>query len=413
MIMWFDWSNTQGWGPYLLLFLAFFLFGCSAKQRQVPGPTPKRPSVPKGSIGVASVLTDYREPLKRTLVRVLLQEGFQSVQVEGSKQGAPLKIEVLGKKIKQSIFRIGKWVPDKLSSGVRIVASPGDVLRVNEQNFRGFLEAFINPLGIAVLVNEVELEDYLRSVVPLEMSPKSFNQIESLKAQAVAARSYALAHLGRFSKMGFDVYRDERSQVYGGSDSERELSDNAVQATRGIFAEYQGKSIVAFYSSTCGGKTASYEKIFQKPPIAYLQGGVLCPDEKSPFYRWTEQLNVDQIRSRSRKLARLGELRELIPGRRTISDRLIALVWQGTHGKLVLMGNRLRFALGVRSNVIERIETVRNRQGYITDLEVEGRGFGHGVGMCQTGAVELARRGWGYDKILKHYYLDIELVQAL
>ena len=157
-----------------------------------------------------------------------------------------------------------------------VVFAPEDAelhpVRYNEKPYRGRLEVFANSKGTLTVVNVVPLEDYVRGVVPNELSPGGWPELEALKAQAVAARTYAVSNLGRFSSEGYDLTPDIRSQVYGGRSTEHPLSDRAVAETRGRILTYKGAPVNAFYTSTCGGRTEDGENIFGGAPLAYLRG---------------------------------------------------------------------------------------------------------------------------------------------
>jgi stage II sporulation protein D len=131
------------------------------------------------------------------------------------------------------------------------------------------MEVFGNTRHTLTLVNELPLEEYLRGVVPNELSPTTFGEIEALKAQAVAARTYIYRNLGQYSKEGYDVCATDACQVYQGAGSEDPLATRAVVETRGMIATYEGKPINALYSSTCGGRTEDAENIFGEK-VPYL-----------------------------------------------------------------------------------------------------------------------------------------------
>ncbi|HXH69019.1 MAG TPA: SpoIID/LytB domain-containing protein [Pyrinomonadaceae bacterium] len=132
-------------------------------------------------------------------------------------------------------------------------------VRYNGKAYRGRIEVFVNSRGTLTVVNAVSLEDYLLGVVPNELSLPA---LEAQKAQAIAARTYAVANIGQFGKKGFDILPTVRSQVYKGFSSESKMGTQAVLETRGIFASYKGKPINALYTSTCGGRTENSENIF-------------------------------------------------------------------------------------------------------------------------------------------------------
>src|ERR1044071_2971129 len=144
-------------------------------------------------------------------------------------------------------------------------------VRFNDKPYRGRIEVFTNLRGSLTVVNELGLEDYVRGVVANELSPGGYPAIEALKAQAIAARTYALKNRGQFMSQGFDILPTTRSQVYRGLTSENPLSTLAVDQTRGLIATYNGEPINALYTSTCGGRTEDSEKIFNEA-IPYLRG---------------------------------------------------------------------------------------------------------------------------------------------
>lgn len=143
-------------------------------------------------------------------------------------------------------------------------------VRFNERPYRGRIEVFTNSRGNLTVVNELGLEDYVKGVVANELSPGGYPAIEALKAQAIAARTYALRNRGQFLSQGFDILPTTRSQVYRGLTSENPLSTRAVDETRGIIATYNGEPLNALYTSTCGGRTEDSENIFNEA-IPYLR----------------------------------------------------------------------------------------------------------------------------------------------
>lgn len=162
-----------------------------------------------------------------------------------------------------------------LDSRAPVTFAPADAsapLRFNEKPYRGRLEVFTNLNGSLTVVNVLGLEDYVRGVVPNELSPGGYGALEALKAQAVAARTYAVSNRGQFTAAGFDLLPTIRSQVYGGLSTEHPLSTRAVEETRGVIATYAGEPINALYTSTCGGRTEHAENIFGGEAVPYLRG---------------------------------------------------------------------------------------------------------------------------------------------
>jgi stage II sporulation protein D len=148
------------------------------------------------------------------------------------------------------------------------------LVKVGSRSYRGSVEVTANSRGLLNVINVVPLEDYLLGVVPAEISPASFPEIEALRAQAVAARTYAIARStvsDRYKQEGFDLTDDARSQVYGGYSIEHPLTSRAVEETRGMVAVFAGKPIEALYTSTCGGHTENSEGVFPGGAVPYLR----------------------------------------------------------------------------------------------------------------------------------------------
>jgi stage II sporulation protein D len=162
----------------------------------------------------------------------------------------------------------------------------------NNSPYRGKIEVFANSSGSLTVVNVVSMEDYVKGVVPNELPPGSFPALEALKAQAVAARTYAVKNIGQFASEGFDLLPTTRSQVYRGYGSEQPLSSRAVDETRGIVATYQGEPINALYTSTCGGRTEDAGNIFNHPE-PYLRGRECSLEGQSEFTPFTIKTERD------------------------------------------------------------------------------------------------------------------------
>jgi SpoIID/LytB domain protein len=165
-------------------------------------------------------------------------------------------------------------------------------VRFNERPYRGRIEVFTNLRGSLTVVNELGLEDYVRGVVANELSPGGYPAIEALKAQAIAARTYALKNRGQFMSEGFDILPTTRSQVYRGLTSENPLSTRAVDETRGIVATYDGEPINALYTSTCGGRTEDAENIFNQA-VPYLRGRECAAEGSAAFARYVVKTTRD------------------------------------------------------------------------------------------------------------------------
>lgn len=159
-----------------------------------------------------------------------------------------------------------------------IPSYPRSCLTYNKRDYRGIFVLRASRRNL-VLVNILNIEDYLKSVVPSELSPYTFPQIEALKAQAVASRTYALKNLDLNGELNFDLYDTPKSQFYKGMNAEHPLSSLAVKQTGGEVALYKGNLIDALYTSTCGGMTENVEEVFQGAPLPYLKS-TECEYEK-------------------------------------------------------------------------------------------------------------------------------------
>jgi stage II sporulation protein D len=274
-------------------------------------------------------------------------------------------------------------------------ASGGHIF-INDTWYRG--RVLVMPVdGKVTAINWVDLEAYLYSVLGAEM-PASWPQ-EALKAQAVAARSYALYRRDRSAANPFDVGGTTAHQVYKGLASEAPSTIAAVNATQGQVLTHGGRVIEAVFHSSSGGHTENVEDIWQRP-VPYLRS-VPDYDQEAPVFRWSETFSASQFQQR---VTGIGQLRAVATERATPRGRVVSMRLQGSQGSRTLTGAELRQALGLRSTLFSiaiQGDTIR----------VEGRGFGHGLGMSQWGARTLALQGYAYAQILSHYYQGTVLSQ--
>jgi stage II sporulation protein D len=193
---------------------------------------------------------------------------------------------------------------DFLAATDRVLLEPaktGALLKVEDAPYRGTLEARVDKGGRLRIIDTLELEEYLRGVVPNEMGPGVYPELEALKAQAVAARTYLVANLGQFSESGYDVCDSAQCQVYKGAGSEHALTDQAVSETRGLVLAYDGKPINALYTSTCGGHTEDGALIFPEEKGPYLKGVPCYPEAVSEGHTitgadWVEPVIIEDGR---------------------------------------------------------------------------------------------------------------------
>jgi stage II sporulation protein D len=262
------------------------------------------------------------------------------------------------------------------------------------------------------------MEDYLKGVVPCEIGQVNKSLIEAAKAQAIAARTYAHAHLNAHDELGFDVYATIRDQVYGGMNAEDVLINTAIKKTGGMVLVYKNRPIDAKYHSTCGGRTADFNDAWPGSPPDYLQSVECGYCSASPHYRWEKRTtNADFFSSLRQRLARAGVAiadTELIQSFKFLknnrSRRVVGIEIQTNAGEYAVDAYITRTIFGtpedpgslLRSNCFSL-----KAQG--DTVIIEGRGYGHGVGMCQFGAMGMAMKGKSYRDILLHYYRGVKI----
>ena len=258
--------------------------------------------------------------------------------------------------------------------------------------------------GHLLVVNLVDLEDYVAGVVSSEVNPGW--HAELLRTQAVAARTYVLHKKLENADQPFDVYASVQDQVYTGRKKVNDAVLDAVRRTRGQVLTYEGRPIFAVYSSTTAGPTEDAMNVWSKD-LPYLKG-VDCPfDQESPWYEWQATIPFDVVESRLREQGYpVGWLATLAPYRMTNAGRVKDVRILHSRGELVVTGQEFRRLLGyakVRSTrfSIERIDR---------HVVFAGKGAGHGVGLCQWGAKEMAELGYPYQSILRYYYPGTEIL---
>lgn len=307
-----------------------------------------------------------------------------------------------------------------------------------DRPYRGQFEILTLPEGLTA-VNIVELEPYLYGVVSSEMSPAF--PIEALKAQAIAARTYAVKNIGHFAKLGYDMDDTNLCQVYGGYFSEDPRTNSAIDETAGVVMTYKGKLIDAVYSSTCGGFTESSEKAWGNP-TPYLvsvpdftdgpwaidppkdetawatffktTSGLNCLQPKylrrTDAFRWVKLMTRKEVEDGLTAAQRVGTVQEIIPVRRGDSGRITELKIVGSERTVTLKTeSTIHRAFGNLRSSAFTVDIYRDEQGLAQVFAFWGAGWGHGIGMCQVGAVGLADKGWSFEKILTYYYHGVSI----
>ncbi len=313
--------------------------------------------------------------------------------------------------------------------------TPGSYVTYEGKRYRGDLLITPNN-GSLLVVNRLGVESYLRGVVPLEIGERKAGEEAAVEAQAVAARSYSYIRMAESGSRGFDMYGSIQDQAYGGVDAEKPMSDAAVTATRDMVLRYAGRIISTPYHSTCGGSTAAMSEVWwrqsDKPYLQPVSDRIPGTDsfycDPSPRFRWTASFDANQLQTVLEKYigtvtpgsepsvsaagaqrVPLGRITGFRVEGRTRSDRVSAVSIQTERGNYVVRGNDVRFIMrtpagSLLNSTYFTAETTTDRSGGIASLVLRGGGYGHGIGMCQWGAIGRARAGQDYRTILTTYY---------
>lgn len=279
---------------------------------------------------------------------------------------------------------------------------------IQDRWYRGQVRLVTTAQGIAV-INEIDLEDYIAGVIGKEM-PRTWPQ-EALKAQAVAARSFALYRRSKQKNPLYDLVNTTKDQVYGGIDGEAESTRAAVRSTAGQVLTYQGSVVEALFHANSGGHTENSEQVFSGV-IPYLRG-VPDFDQEAPNFQWSVEYSQTQLKQ---QLPGLGNILSMTPLGMTAHGRVKMIKIVGDQGAKTMKGREFRRALKLKSTlftvipqgnlVASQTQPVANKPNGFT---IQGRGHGHGLGMSQWGALALAQKGTTYQQILQHYYQNTVL----
>lgn len=341
----------------------------------------------------------------RASLTITPAEGKATAQTESSKTIALAANTAAAIRWQAGAFLVGR---EKLRGDVLTIRPSGaGELALDGRRYRGALELRHKGGGLTA-VNIVPVDDYLRSVVPEEM-PVDW-PAEAIKAQSVAARSFALASRGRHASEGYDLCTTTHCQLYTGTAAEKSASNAAIKATRGEVLTYGGKPIEALFHTDSGGMTENSEDVWGSH-VPYLRAAKDTPAKTMP---WTKTISrADLERKLAAKGHDIGKVRSialspLAIGRaakdRTASGRVKTMTVKGTKGTATLSGTTWRSLLGLKSTLFDAKLTK-------DAVTFTGYGSGHGLGISQWGAERMAAKGASYAKILHHYYTGTTLQQ--
>ncbi len=275
-------------------------------------------------------------------------------------------------------------------------------IQVSGITVRGMIQ--LHPVvGKIQVVNVLKMNEYLYGVLPSEIMPGW--PVEVLKAQAVAARTYAYYHLMKTGATYFDLDGTHNFQVYKGKMVETEATNKAVDATAGVIMTYNNRPILAYFHSTCGGKTTDDKYVWQGEDLPYLTS-VVCPYCKnSPNYSWQVELTLNEIyEALVKRYKAVGKIKSITLGRE--DTRVTVVKIEHANGLIRMSGNDFRLMFDIKKIKSLYFEAKQTPTGLI----LTGYGWGHGVGMCQWGAKEMAEQGKRFDQILMYYYKGIRIM---
>lgn len=269
----------------------------------------------------------------------------------------------------------------------------------------GIVQIFQRGKGL-VVINHVDLEEYVKGVVPSEVNAAW--HLEMLKTQAVAARTYVLYQRMLSAGRDYDVVASTQDQVYRGRQGIDGQVEQAVETTRGLVVTYQGAPIYAAFSSTAAGPTEDAMNVWAKD-LPYLKG-VECPfDLNSPHYQWRASFKIEALERNLRQQGfAVGTIATLTPLTYSRAGRVATLRLLHSGGELILRGEDLRKAVGY--TIVPSTQFAIESVG--AEVVLTGYGAGHAVGLCQWGAKELAELGYSFTTILQYYYPGTELNNA-
>lgn len=276
--------------------------------------------------------------------------------------------------------------------------------------------------GKILFINKLSIEDYLKGVLPLEMGIKyKENHSEALKAFAITARTFCLMRIAQ-NKPQFDVYADTRDQLYGGIFPNNSYESDAIETTKGEVLGFDEELAKIFYHSNCGGFTENIEEVFNPTKISYLISqrdgeNFYCSNAKN--YSWSELFSAEEINSIIAKKFEADlnstKLNEIVIESKTSSGRVKKLTFKYSNDSVYyLEGREIRNAFrqkannGILRSLLFEIEIEKNNDA-ISKMIINGRGSGHGVGLCQWGCIFRSEAGQSYQEILDHYFTGTKI----
>ena len=378
--------------------------------------------------------------------------------------------------VKNIFPEINATIVSKNSNRIQVLDSVGEILMIYYPDYGNYFFKPINSETVMIdnkvlrgealfknstngritIINYLTIEDYLYGVVPKEVV-HTWN-MEALKAQAVAARTYAIANMGKHENEGYNLCASTNCQVYGGYSSEKESTNIAVNETNGIIMMYNEKPISAYYHHSSGGYTENSENIWTSE-VGYLKGVLDQFVEKKVWEKsFTTETVIDKLNNAGYNT---GTIKDIYVDEYSQFGSALKLVIEGENSTVVLEKDGIRKIFGYSNIKSTKFEIVKENNksilgknftksmdiyksyvisadsiakpitrgktyifngtnskvlsentNYIQDFTIRGLGWGHSLGMSQMGAKAYAENGYTYEQILTHYYSGIELIKG-
>jgi stage II sporulation protein D len=321
-----------------------------------------------------------------------------------------------------------KTIQSTPSRRLRMISlNPYNLVDLGGTVYRGGLHIIAGSGGGITAVNVLGVEDYLRGVLPYELGTVDREALEALKALAVVARTYAYRRMLHPNNGDFHVYSDVQDQVYKGVKGEYLLSDRAVWETRGVAVVYGDSMAQCYYFSTCGGRTASKHEVWGGDSIPYLVsrpdtdavGDAYC--QSSKYSTWNEEWTLPQLAGIVKKNLKaagaadapsFSAIKNVEVASRASCGRIRTLRITTDRGPIIIKGDKVRWAMKPSGSSDKILPSawfdVKVAGGKVT---AQGRAFGHGVGLCQVGAIGRARANQNYKQIIDAYYTGVQVVE--
>ncbi len=304
--------------------------------------------------------------------------------------------------LRAAASRVVSNIPDMQGQRIELKGTDGRI-EISGRMYRGVLQC-IGTGGRLQVVNRLSLESYLYGVISSEM-PRTW-PVHALKAQAVAARTYAVYMSLKNANLPADVTNCSGSQMYGGIASETAAARMAVNATRGQVMTYDGYPVIAYFHADSGGHTEDGVNVWGPPALPYLKGKADPAGRIAGIGPWTVHIPLKQMETDLRQAGvHIRGLREVSVVRRSPSGRMTELELTGSRSRVRVNGNRFRLAVGGKT--LKSLKCNVTIDGHTACFR--GTGFGHGVGMSQWGAKHLAENGHTYTDILHAYYPGVRI----